>query len=156
MIELGAGTGVCGIMAGYHGADTIITDMDNIVPLIQYNIDQNQSMMKGPVAAQGLVWGEEPGEELLKVPVDYLILANCVYYEPSLEKLAQTMLRLATVDTEILVCYEERTQGIKSLIGRWHDIIEGDFSIEYLPDDCVCQEFKQDFVRLLRMKKIQK
>ena len=152
VIELGAGTGVVGLLAGYYGADTIITDMDNIVPLIDYNIQQNKDNMKGNVAAKGLVWGED-ASELCDKPIDYLILANCVYYEPSLEHLATTMTQLASANTEILVCYEERTQGIKALIGRWHKLIEDDFDIEYLPKSCICEEFYEDFVRLLRMKK---
>ena len=152
VIELGAGTGVVGVLAGYHGADTIITDLDNMVPLIDYNIQQNRAHMKGNIVAKGLVWGEDVSEFCNK-PVDYLILANCVYYEPSLESLAVTMKQLASLDTEILVCYEERTLGIKALIGRWHKIIEDDFHIEQLPNSVICKEFKEDFVRLLRMKK---
>lgn len=156
LMELGAGTGVVGLLAGYHGADATITDMDNIVPLIEYNIKQNSTLLRGCVQARPLVWGNDALTNQHWPSLDYLILANCVYYESSLEPLVETMRQLASEDTEILVCYEVRTMGIKALIARWHELIKDEFSIEYLPKSCICEQYKQDFVQLVRMKKLSK
>lgn len=127
---LGAGTGIVGILAGHYGSDATITDLDAVVPLLQYNILRNQATIRGNVTSLPLNWGTDV-TNFLPSP-DYLILANCIYYESSFEPLAETVRSLASADTEVFVCYEERTEGIKQLIKRWHQFIGKHFSIDAL------------------------
>lgn len=148
LIELGAGTGVVGMLAGYYGAAAILTDLEQLVPLLDYNIEKNQSVLKGKVTAAPLCWGESV-EHCLPHP-DYLILANCVYYR-CLEVLHQTMVALVGPSTTVLACYEERTDGIHELIESFHQLIKDDFDIEEVPKEFYHQQFNQDFVRIVRM-----
>ena len=131
VVELGAGTGVVGIMASYLGASTVITDLDSLVPLLAYNISQNNKLLTaGSIRAKPLCWGSEPDADLLRP--DFLILANCVYYEGSLESLLDTVLTLTSAgqsQTVILACYEERTKEISELVRRWHVMLSQYFVI---------------------------
>jgi len=45
VVELGAGTGVVGIMTGYLGALAFVTDLDSLVPLLRHNIAQNHRLI---------------------------------------------------------------------------------------------------------------
>lgn len=155
-IELGAGTGIVGIMAAYLGADVVITDLETLVPLIQYNVDRNVPILcrcdladnttnnnnrfntPPVVKVQTLCWGCTPTPSIPSSP-DYLILANCVYYESSLEPLLETVLELTSVHTTVLACYEERTPQIKALVERWHVLVRQHFSLRDIPREAWLQ-----------------
>jgi predicted nicotinamide N-methyase len=119
---LGAGTGVVGIMAAYCGATSYVTDLESLVPLIQYNIDQNKKILNGSAAARALCWGcqrSDLSDDF--IAPDFLILANCIYYESSLDVLLDIVVAITchgTAPTVILACYEERTKEICGLVSR--------------------------------------
>ena len=153
VVELGAGTGVVGIMASYLGASTVITDLDSLVPLLAHNITlNNQLFSAGTIAAKPLCWGSQPDSDLLQP--DFLILANCVYYESSLETLLETVLTLTSAahsGTVVLACYEERTKEISQLICRWHSMLSEYFVIYDVDRSVLDAEYMQDYVRVVRM-----
>lgn len=139
-------------MASHYGAESIITDMDTLVPLIDYNIQKNRHLLQGPAIGKTLCWGDEEANSAEAAP-DFLVLANCVYYEGSLEQLAQTMDQLTDHKTLVLACYEERTKDIKKLIQKWHAIVEKKFEIEDVPVHKLNLENTEDFVRIVLMRK---
>ena len=152
LVELGAGTGTVGLMAAYYGLSVINTDLQDLVPLLQHNIDMNKDLLKGNIQAKALKWGDSCSD--LQAPVDYLILANCVYYDSSLEPLLQSMLDLSDAQTEVYGCYEVRTPEIGKLIDRWHTLVQEYFHITMLPDSIISNsKYKQDFVKLVHMKR---
>ena len=92
ILELGAGTGVSGLIAAHFGARVSITDTEDFVPLIEKNIEQNKELIKSsPVYAFCLDWRyfdeneklETPAEvsKKLELPFDMIILSDCIYYE---------------------------------------------------------------------------
>ncbi|ELU09054.1 hypothetical protein CAPTEDRAFT_224700 [Capitella teleta] len=152
LIELGAGTGIVGLISAYHGCDVIITDLKPLVPLMQFNIDKNLELFKGKAEAKELQWGEDCVQNFA-VP-DILVLANCVYNENVLEELLQTTLALSTNETLILACYEERTRGIRNLICRWHEMVSPHFQVTVIPNQDLPQEHMQEYVKVVAMKRI--
>ena len=152
LVELGAGTGIVGLVACHYGVQVTNTDLEDLVPLLQHNIEMNEDSMKGKIEAKPLRWGEDCSA--LKPPVDYLVLANCIYYESSMEPLLHSMLELSDAKTEVYACYEIRTPEIGNLIERWHALVQNYFNISVLPDDCICDiVYKRDFVKLVKMKR---
>ena len=92
ILELGAGTGVSGLIAAHFGARVSITDTADFIPLIQKNIDQNKELVKSsPVYPFCLDWRyfdeneklETPQDvtKMLELPFDLIILSDCIYYE---------------------------------------------------------------------------
>ncbi|POM70174.1 Hypothetical protein PHPALM_13431, partial [Phytophthora palmivora] len=122
VVELGSGLGLVGIFCAMLGARVTLTDMKEVIPLLEYNIRLNfseettadntlQSSVKGgavalPVAREHL-WGEPPHD--LPVQPDVLVLSDVVYdpegYAPlvsSLEALA------ASPETLVLMAHRSR------------------------------------------------
>jgi len=153
VVELGAGTGVVGVMASYLGASVIVTDLDSLVPLLDHNITKNNHLLRaGAMTAKAYCWGSEPDEDLLHP--DFLVLANCVYYESSLETLLDTVLTLTSggrSNTVILACYEDRTKEISALVCRWHSMLSEYFTIYDVQRDLLDAKYLQDYIRIVRM-----
>ncbi|KAK2154773.1 hypothetical protein LSH36_258g05108 [Paralvinella palmiformis] len=151
VVELGAGTGIVGILMGYYGADVITTDLETLVPLIQYNIERNAHALGGRVRAEALCWGDDLRANFPR-NVDYIILANCVYYEGVLELLAKTTKQLAGKQSVVFACYEERIPEIRKLIEKWHEIVGEFFAIEEIPREYYRCMAELDCIRIVKMK----
>ncbi|KAF5925857.1 hypothetical protein HPG69_002308 [Diceros bicornis minor] len=70
--------------------------------------------------AVGLMAATLGGEEIEDVPCppDYILMADCIYYEESLEPLLKTLKDLSGSETCIICCYEQRTMGKNPEIER--------------------------------------
>ncbi|EDV23494.1 uncharacterized protein TRIADDRAFT_58173 [Trichoplax adhaerens] len=85
VIELGAGTGIVGLCAAIIGANVVITDLPQFLPLMQLNIDNNKSSIhSGHIEASVLSWNDEI-DKLLPLP-DYLIMSDVIYYEEDMQR----------------------------------------------------------------------
>jgi len=60
-------------------ASCVITDLEEFVPLMQLNIDANYNLLSGSIRAEALCWGT-PTNAQFSFP-DYILLADCIYYE---------------------------------------------------------------------------
>lgn len=78
IVELGAGTGIVGLITASFGNTVILTDLAQFVPLMEKNIRENEHSLKGKVEARTLEWGTIP--EGYGTP-DCLLLSECVYYQ---------------------------------------------------------------------------
>nr|XP_045756766.1 protein N-lysine methyltransferase METTL21D isoform X4 [Mirounga angustirostris] len=83
VLELGSGTGAVGLMAATLGADVVVTDLEELQDLLKMNINMNKHLVTGSVQAKVLKWGEEI--EDLTSPPDYILMADCIYYEELLQ-----------------------------------------------------------------------
>ncbi|XP_054303589.2 protein N-lysine methyltransferase METTL21D isoform X4 [Pongo pygmaeus] len=109
VLELGSGTGAVGLMAATLGADVVVTDLEELQDLLKMNISMNKHLVTGSVQAKVLKWGEEI--EGFPSPPDYILMADCIYYEESLEPLLKTLKDISGFETCIICCYEQRTMG---------------------------------------------
>ncbi|XP_046508222.1 protein N-lysine methyltransferase METTL21D isoform X2 [Equus quagga] len=116
VLELGSGTGAVGLMAATLGADVVVTDLEELQDLLKRNINMNKHLVTGSVQAKVLKWGEET--EDFPSPPDYILMADCIYYEESLEPLLKTLKDLSGSETCIICCYEQRTMGKNPEIER--------------------------------------
>uniref|UniRef100_A0A3B3R788 Valosin containing protein lysine (K) methyltransferase n=1 Tax=Paramormyrops kingsleyae TaxID=1676925 RepID=A0A3B3R788_9TELE len=110
VLELGAGTGVVGLMAATLGANVTVTDLEELQHLLHVNIRDNQCLVRhGSIVPKVLKWGEDV-TEFLPHP-DFILMADCIYYEQSVEPLVKTLRDLAGPDTSVICSYEQRTTG---------------------------------------------
>ncbi|XP_042884059.1 protein-lysine methyltransferase METTL21D-like [Penaeus japonicus] len=118
VLELGSGTGCVGLAAAIMGASKVtITDLPEFLSLMEKNITENGERLGCPVEARELSWGNEEQIRGFHEP-DVVLVADCIYYEQSLEPLVSTLHKLCGPDTTVLLSYEERTTGNKPQLQR--------------------------------------
>lgn len=111
VIELGSGLGLCGMTAACLGASQVeVTDLEEAVPLLKYNIEKNLEMFRSSiVSANSFMWSKQNSEKLIiNKSYDFVLLSDCVYYEESLKPLIETLKILIQCDTNIILAQELR------------------------------------------------
>ncbi|XP_075699442.1 protein N-lysine methyltransferase METTL21D isoform X2 [Rhinoderma darwinii] len=150
VVELGSGTGIVGIMAATLGADVTVTDLEDLQDLMKKNIDSNSTLITGSCQAKVLKWGEDALE--FSPSPDYVLMADCIYYEESLKPLLRTLRTLASSETCILCCYEERTTGKNPEIERtFFELLKMDFDYEEVPIDKHDEEYRSEDIHILQI-----
>ncbi|KAI4889195.1 hypothetical protein NFI96_012970 [Prochilodus magdalenae] len=152
-VELGAGTGLVGIMAASLGANVTVTDLEDLQPLLELNICENQNLIStGSITAKVLKWGEDV-TDFLPHP-DYILMADCIYYEQSVEPLVQTLNLLSGPKTCIICCYEERTVGVNPEVEkRFFELLLQDFESEKIPAERQDPEFNSPDIHILHLRR---
>ncbi|XP_061824799.1 protein N-lysine methyltransferase METTL21D [Nerophis lumbriciformis] len=153
VVELGAGTGVVGLMAATLGAHVSVTDLEDLQSLLNINIQDNHTLIhNGSITAKVLKWGEDVSD-FLPFP-DYVLLADCIYYEQSIAPLTETLKLLAGPETCIICCYEQRTEGINPKVERqFFELLQQSFHWEEIPLSKQDQEFSSPDIHILHIQK---
>ncbi|XP_044287934.1 protein N-lysine methyltransferase METTL21A isoform X1 [Varanus komodoensis] len=123
VIELGAGTGLLGIVATLLGAHVTITDRKAALPLLEANVQANLPAELQPRAVvKELTWGQDlanfsPGG------YDFILGADIIYLEETFMDLLQTLDHLCSDQTVILLScrlrYERDQNFLEMLRGRF-------------------------------------
>ncbi|XP_077123447.1 protein N-lysine methyltransferase METTL21D [Ranitomeya variabilis] len=149
-VELGSGTGIVGIMAATLGADVTVTDLEDLQDLMIMNIKRNSALITGSCQAKVLKWGEDVSG--FSSSPDYILIADCIYYEESLQPLLKTLRDLASGETCILCCYEERTTGKNPAIEqKFFELLKMDFDYEEVPIDKHDEEYRSEDIHILQI-----
>lgn len=156
-VELGAGTGLVGLVAAMLGSDVVLTDLRDCVPLMELNCRENACKLRGSVHVAELDWTNRPADFRQKYcdgrNVDLLLMADVIYYEASLLPLLETMKELCSSDTRILMSYEDRTTGNKvKLKEEFFSRAKEAFLVEELPQEIFPEEYRCDEIHIVAMK----
>ncbi|XP_043930222.1 protein-lysine methyltransferase METTL21D [Protopterus annectens] len=150
VVEIGSGTGIVGIMAATLGANVTVTDLEELQDLLTRNIEENKHLITGSIEAKVLKWGEKKASGL-GCP-DYVLMADCIYYEESLEPLIETLKELVGPETCIICCYEERTMGINPQIQEaFFEILKLHFDVEKIPIEKHDEEYRSEDIHIFHM-----
>ncbi|XP_067310614.1 protein-lysine methyltransferase METTL21D [Pseudorasbora parva] len=153
VIELGAGTGLVGLVAATLGANVTVTDLEDLQPLLKLNIEKNQHLIHtGSITAKVLKWGGSV-KDFLPHP-HYILMADCIYYEQSVEPLVETLKLLAGPETCIICCYEQRTVGVNPEIEkRFFKLLLQEFQSEEIPSEKQDPEFNSPDIHILHLRR---
>ncbi|XP_066513265.1 protein N-lysine methyltransferase METTL21A-like [Hoplias malabaricus] len=127
VIELGAGTGLVGIVAALLGAKVKITDRKPALEFLSANVRENIPLdLQGAVQVSELTWGE--GLELYPSGgYDLILGADIVYLEETFPALLRTLEHLSSESTEVLLSCRiryERDQRFLSMLGTLFSVQE--------------------------------
>ncbi|XP_066933657.1 protein N-lysine methyltransferase METTL21D-like [Clytia hemisphaerica] len=149
VVELGSGTGLVGLVAAMNGASVRITDLNELVPLMEKNIEANQHLLQGNAKAESLKWGVDLE---MKMKADIILIADCIYYDESLEPLVNTMHSLCHETTVIYMSYEERNTDLKiELEKKFFKLLDGLFSTERISRDLQDPLYNSDDIHILKI-----
>lgn len=111
VLEIGAGTGLVGLILATAGADVCLTDgSSQVLRLLECNTAVNAERFAHPPRVRRLRWGcEEDLERLELGHVDFVIASECVYGESAAGAGAEAL--LATLEA---VCQPGATQVLMS------------------------------------------
>ncbi|KAE8289877.1 Protein-lysine methyltransferase METTL21D [Larimichthys crocea] len=153
VLELGAGTGVVGLMAATLGAQVTVTDLEDLQTLLKVNIQENQALISsGSITAKVLKWGEDVSE--FTQPPHYVLMADCIYYEQSIVPLVESLKLLSGPDTCVICCYEQRTEGVNPKVEKqFFELLQQNFSCEEIPLDMQDPEFSSPDIHILHIRK---
>uniref|UniRef100_A0A3Q4GEP5 Valosin containing protein lysine (K) methyltransferase n=1 Tax=Neolamprologus brichardi TaxID=32507 RepID=A0A3Q4GEP5_NEOBR len=115
VLELGAGTGVVGLMVATLGGEDV--------------------------------------SEFLPHP-DYVLMADCIYYEQSIVPLVESLKLLCGPKTCIVCCYEQRTEGVNPEVERqFFELLQQNFCCEEIPSEKQDPEFSSPDIHILHIRR---
>ncbi|KAM4538310.1 protein N-lysine methyltransferase METTL21A [Fundulus diaphanus] len=121
-IELGAGTGLVGIVAALLGAHVTITDREPALEFLSANVNANlPPRSRDTVIVSDLTWGQ--GLERFPGGFDLVLGADIIYLEETFPALLQTLEHLCSDTTVVLLAckirYERDTNFLSMLRHRF-------------------------------------
>ncbi|XP_073433819.1 protein N-lysine methyltransferase METTL21D isoform X2 [Dendrobates tinctorius] len=130
--------------------DVTVTDLEDLQDLMKMNIKSNSALITGSCEAKVLKWGEDVTD--FSPSPDYILMADCIYYEESLQPLLKTLRDLASGETCIVCCYEERTTGKNPEIERkFFELLKMDFDYEEVPIEKHDEEYRSEDIHILQI-----
>uniref|UniRef100_A0A1A7XWL3 Methyltransferase like 21B n=1 Tax=Iconisemion striatum TaxID=60296 RepID=A0A1A7XWL3_9TELE len=111
VIELGAGTGVVGILAARRGADVTLTDLPVALPQLQANVSANKPSDGWPSTTPTILplsWGQDH----LNFPTDWdlVLCADIVYLPETYPLLLETLAHLCKNKAVVLLSSKMRKE----------------------------------------------
>eukprot|EP00927_Polykrikos_kofoidii_P075008 TRINITY_DN71063_c0_g1_i1.p1 TRINITY_DN71063_c0_g1~~TRINITY_DN71063_c0_g1_i1.p1 ORF type:complete len:279 (-),score=43.66 TRINITY_DN71063_c0_g1_i1:134-970(-) len=161
-VELGAGTGIVGLVAAQLGARVAFTDRRMSLPLLRHNVSRYHERFVEPSTVVALDWievatqsaaGVEP--EAVKElsargfwPVDGILIADCTWLEDIVDPLLASVLALASGppghQVEVIFSHEHRKNTVdRKLLGSFETTLKGSLKkvpMSDLHDDWRCEE----------------
>ncbi|CAH0559387.1 unnamed protein product [Brassicogethes aeneus] len=155
VLELGAGLGLVGLTAACLGANVLLTDLPEALPLLKLNIDSNKSVLfscKGAVKFNSLNWGEKYDN---KFNPDIVLMADCIYYKESIGPLIKTLTELTTKDTTIIMSQELRdTEKQKEVWEFFKSSVQIFFNFHVIPIEEHNSEYCSRDILLVKLRKL--
>ncbi|XP_069471692.1 protein N-lysine methyltransferase METTL21A [Ambystoma mexicanum] len=124
VIELGAGTGLVGIVAALMGANVTITDRKVALEFLESNVRTNLPAHIQPnVAVMELTWGHDLGN--FSRTFDLILGADIIYLEDTFTDLLKTLEHLCSEHTVILLACRIRYERDQNFL----TMLKGPFSV---------------------------
>ncbi|KAI8890940.1 hypothetical protein K501DRAFT_328108 [Backusella circina FSU 941] len=133
ILELGAGTGYVGIGLASRlrqPCEIYITDLEQVVPLIQENVDKYHNDKGASVVVDRLHWGNQEDARRLRGQegFDLVVISDCVYFPELFEILLETLLEVCDASTRVVIGYKCRS--LEKETGFWQDYFGRYFEYE--------------------------
>ncbi|CEP12375.1 hypothetical protein [Parasitella parasitica] len=138
ILELGAGTGYVGIALALQlckPAQVYITDLEQVVPLIQENVKlhycpNNKDGSAAEVIVDRLHWGNREDAKRLvdQGRFDLVVVSDCVYFPELFGILLDTLLDVCDAHTQVAIGYKCRS--LEKELGFWQDYFGRYFEYE--------------------------
>ena len=103
ILELGAGTGLTGIVASLLGANVTITDVKDSLDICTANVNENLRKDRHNFQVKPLSWGHNLSKDWSNEHFDVIIGADLVYIENVLADLVKTFQHFSKINPNIKI-----------------------------------------------------
>eukprot|EP00198_Chlamydomonas_reinhardtii_P003232 XP_001692568.1 predicted protein [Chlamydomonas reinhardtii] len=168
-LELGAGMGLAGMAFAMVGANVVLTDTADVLPLLRINYETNLSPAAvrlarghqhgtwadsaGTVEVQELDWTKPEQVAPLHPPYDYILAADCIYHEGLTEDFHRTVMQVTNEKSTVVVCNELRSHSVQ---GRFMSLFTATHSIKTVPHAKMDEKYQHPNIFIYIMKKKKK
>ncbi|KAG2197685.1 hypothetical protein INT46_008340 [Mucor plumbeus] len=138
ILELGAGTGYVGIALAQQlskPAQVYITDLEQVVPLIEENVNLHYREYTNDTCAAEIIvdrlhWGNHQDAKRLveQGRFDLVVVSDCVYFPELFGMLLETLLDVCDASTQVVIGYKCRS--LEKEVGFWQDYFGRYFEYE--------------------------
>ncbi|XP_025837679.1 protein-lysine methyltransferase METTL21D-like isoform X2 [Agrilus planipennis] len=148
----------CLFWLAHFRANVLLTDLAEVIPLLQLNIKENEKVIAhhgGSVKASILRWGNK--DPSINFIPDVVLLADCIYYKQSIDKLLETLDNITENDTRILMSQEMRESDVQK--NCWEYFVKRaseKFSFNYVPLSVQNPEYRCPDIKLIELIKKEK
>lgn len=157
IVEIGSGTGIVGLQLCALGGNVTLTDREEYLGLLEYNIKKNQEYFSGKAQATTLFWGDDFDEkDDCFRNLDFVIVANCVYHSIDLDALVKTICNLCPENSQtcVLCSYELRNDGIRELVNEFHQkLMENKFSVQHIEQKDFRLKYRNDYNSIVKCRR---
>jgi predicted nicotinamide N-methyase len=135
VLEIGAGTGVCGLVCATLNAKKVyLSDRDpGVLKLLDYNIEVNKEKINSSVEVVSLDWINK--DDYLKIEnVDLIVGSDLLYSSSMVKGLVDVLCGLARSETKVLIAIQRRSEEYDMFIKEISNVFELNVIEEELPD----------------------
>jgi predicted nicotinamide N-methyase len=152
ILELGSGTGICGIICGILGAKKVyLTDKNENLNILQKNYEINKSKIKNcEISIRSLDWNKPEEYSNITDNIDYIICSDLVWNPEYFDPLANVLDYFTNTSTQIILAYQYRK---KSDLDFFEKLKEKKFIIERLPQNLLDEEYRADDIFIVFIRK---
>jgi len=147
VLELGSGTGICGLAMAMLGAKVILSDTPDLIELITQNVKRNEQHLEGSIEQiVSLDWSNEHTtmkfiSDQHNSCLDFIIAADAIFHERAIIPLVATLKKLLVLNPDVLIlmCHKFRHDDLdnkmfEAFISNGFECTEEIFQPEQHPD----------------------
>jgi predicted nicotinamide N-methyase len=154
VIEIGSGTGFCGLVVSQLGAKKVIlSDRELNLPILEKNIQINKQNFNGcDVNVFTVDWNYIHEYKRIKEQYDIIIASDIIYQGVNFLSIVNLLDFLSNTSTEILIGYNHRlASGYE-----FFEILDqqGKWKVKTLDNSSIDDEYRNDSIVILYIKKI--
>jgi predicted nicotinamide N-methyase len=155
ILELGSGTGICGLMAAIKNAKKVyLTDKEENLDILKKNYELNKHLITlTEVVITSLNWTKPEEYAHITDKIDMIICSDIVWDLKLYDSIINVMDYFTEVNTtEILLSYQYRKQTDIEFFNELK--AEGKWQVERIPDSVLDEEYRSDDIFLVRISKL--
>lgn len=153
VIELGAGTGICGLISASLGAKKVyLTEKEGNLTMLEINLNNNKDKFKDTeVIILPLNWEKKDDYMQIKDQIDIVLCSDLIYKLELFLPLNETIDYFSNKNTLVLMSHSYRKPSDMDFFKLFD---QNKWQLNRLPESMLDEEYKAEDIFIITMKKV--